>query len=372
MEWALPFFGGLVVAVVAILLWSRRKSEPKQDHNPFSLIQQQLDGIREQFQQQLTNQHSLLEKTHGTIGSRLDNAAKVVGELSSRMIRVEEVNRQVLEASKDIASLQQILRAPKLRGNFSELQLGDLLAQIMPTEHFQMQYTFANGERVDAVVHTAQGMVPIDAKFPLENFERLVAATTDEDKKNFRKQFVGDVRKHIDDIAKKYILPNEGTFEFALMYIPAENVYYEIVTRDIASGENFSIMNHALKKRVIPVSPNTFYAYLNTILLGLRGMQVEKRAKEIFAELAGLRKVCETLGENFGVLGKHIRNSQGSYEVVEKGISKINDKLERLSSAAGPVEVEDAEVAKVVILSGALSGGAKDPVATVDSSLRSE
>ncbi len=340
MEWIFGLLAGLVVALLGFVFWSRRRPSPKQDSNPFSIIQQQLDAIREQFQQQLTNQHSLLEKTHGTIGSRLDNAAKVVGELSSRMVRVEEVNRQVLEASKDIASLQQILRAPKLRGNFSELQLGDLLAQIMPQEHFQLQYTFRNGERVDAVVRTSQGIVPIDAKFPLENFERLVAATTDEEKKNYRKQFVGDVRKHIDDIAKKYILPQEDTFEFALMYIPAENVYYEIVTRDLSAGENFSIMNHALKKRVIPVSPNTFYAYLNTILLGLRGMQVEKRAKEIFAELSGLRKVCQSLGENFGKLGTHLKNAQGSYEVVDKGIGRIADKLDRLESAAQPAEVE--------------------------------
>ena len=338
MEWILALVAGGIVGGVGFF-WFSRKKNPVED-NSFLLIQQQLNSLREQLQQSLSGQHTLLEKTHGTIGSRLDNAAKVVGELSNRMIRVEEVNRQVLESSKDIASLQQILRAPKLRGNFGEMQLADLLSQILPLDHFELQYGFSNGERVDAVVRTAQGIVAVDAKFPMENFTQLISATTDEAKKNYRKQFVSDCRKHIDDIAKKYIRPEEGTFEFALMYIPAENVYYEVITRDTTFDETFSLMNHALKKRVVPVSPNTFYAYLNTILLGLRGMQVERRAKEIFGELSGIRKSCEILGENFGKLGTHLKNAQGAYDQVGKGIEKMGDKLERLESASHPEEIE--------------------------------
>lgn len=322
----------LILGLLGVMVWlglSRRRSQ--EEETPFSLLQEQLGAIRGELRQtmesHLKTHLALLQETRAGMDSRLDSAGKVFLSMESRMGRVEEATRQVLEVGKDIATLQQILKAPKLRGNFSEQLLGDLLAQMMPRDNFELQYTFRSGERVDAVIKTAQGLVSIDAKFPLENFQRCLSASGDEEKKTWRKAFLNDVKKHIDDIADKYVLPAEGTFEFALMYIPSENVYYEIVTRDLGTAENSSIMHHAMKRRVIPVSPNTFYAYLQTILLGLRGMQVEKRVREIVAELARLRKELSAFKVDFVLIGKHLGNAQNKFDESERRLSRLEDKL---------------------------------------------
>lgn len=308
--------GGLFLG---LWFWSRKKAPD----TSFLLLQQQLDAIRDQLRQTLEGNASRMD-------TRLDNAAKVFMNLETRMVKIEEVTRQVLEVGKDISTLQQILKAPKLRGNFSEQLLSDLLSQMMPQDNFELQYTFRSGERVDAVIKTAQGLVSIDAKFPLENFQRLVLCDNEDEKKALRKSFISDVKKHVDDIASKYILPAEGTFEFALMYIPAENVYYEIITRDLASGENASIVYYAMKKKVIPVSPNTFYAYLQTILLGLRGMQVEKRVKEVLTEMSRLKKDLDGFRGDFGKLGKHLSDALSSFEKSDKRLSRFEGRLTTL------------------------------------------
>lgn len=326
--WVLIILALIGLVGFAVSLFTKRRQT-----TPFLLLQQQLQALQTELREQAKGQLDLLEKSHQGIGQRLDNASKFFGGMESKMVKVEEAARQVLELGKEVADLQQILKAPKLRGNFSEQLLGDLLSQMMSQENFILQYTFENGERVDAVIKTAQRLVPIDAKFPLENFRRYVESKTEEEKALPRRLFVQDVRRHIDDIAKKYILPQEGTFEFALMYIPAENVYYEIVTKDIAAGETISIVDYALRKHVIPVSPNTFYAYLQTILLGLRGMQVQKRVREILQEMGGVRKDLTSFRIDFSKLGGHLRDALSSFEKSDKRLTRLEDKMASLDVA---------------------------------------
>lgn len=312
---SLILFSGLA-ALFAVWFWTKR-GEKKE--TPFLLLQQQLDGLRTEIREQSQNQLALMQKSQTGIGERLDTAAKFFGGMESKIVKVEEATRQVLELGRDITELQQILKAPKLRGNFSEQLLSDLLSQMMPQDNFILQHTFSNGERVDAVIRTSQYLVSVDAKFPLENFRRYGESKGDEEKLSYRKIFLNDVKKHIDDIARKYILPQEGTFEFALMYIPAENVYYEIITN--------STVHYALKKHVIPVSPNTFYAYLQTILLGLRGMQVQKRVKEILLEMGRVRKEMGTFHIDFAKLGGHLSDALSSFNRSEKRLTRLEDKI---------------------------------------------
>jgi DNA recombination protein RmuC len=257
------------------------------------------------------------------MNTRLDNATKVVGDLREKVGQIHEVG-------KAAAELVNILRAPKLRGGMGELFLSDLLAQILPPEHFNLQHRFKSGEAVDAVIQIGQKFVPVDAKFPLENFKRVIEAPTETERVAARKQFLRDVKKHVDAIASKYILPDEGTYDFALMYVPAENVYYETIIKDEASSDERQLFSYALEKRVIPVSPNSFYAYLQTVLLGLRGMKVEERALEILNTLARLRGDFERLQENFRVLGKHLANASSSYTDTEKTMVKLDAKLSQI------------------------------------------
>ncbi|MBI3755171.1 MAG: DNA recombination protein RmuC [Deltaproteobacteria bacterium] len=220
-----------------------------------------------------------------------------------------------------------MLRAPKLRGGLGELFLGDLLAQILPPTNYKLQYTFRNGTRVDAVIQFNQGLVPIDSKFPLENFKRLIESQTDEERKANKKRFVSDVKKHIDAIAGQYIQPDEGTFNFALMYIPAENVYYETIIKDESFGEEKGIAGYAFLKRVIPVSPNSFYAYLQTILLGLKGMEISGQAQEILSHLERLKGDFDRFLRDFEVVGSHLNNARTKYDEAGKRLEKFQDKL---------------------------------------------
>lgn len=359
----------LIVAGFAALFWfiSRKLGEVHKNDTSLLLIQQQIDGLRDHVRQNLDgtnqiftqqidnltrqvgehlqNQGQVMQQTHEGVGKRLDNAARVVGELQSRLGKLEEANLRIYEVGKDIASLQEILKAPKLRGNLGELFLGDLLSQLLPLENFILQYGFKNGEKVDAVVKLGENLVPIDSKFPLENFKKYLDAPGEAEKKAIRKVFLGDVKKHIDAIASKYIRPDEGTYDFALMYIPAENVYYEMVIREEAFDADFSVLAHAMKKRVIPVSPNNFYVYLNTILLGLKGLKVEQSAKEILVALARVQGDLGRFSEDFSKVGTHLNNARSAYESADKRLSRLGEKLEDM--------VLPAEVSPLKEISGA-------------------
>jgi len=308
-----------VLAVLWVLLRERAETQPNQGA---LMLQQQINALQQRlvfFGQTITEN---LHQSAASMNTRLDKAAEVVGDLREKIGQIHEVGKAAQE-------LVNIMRAPKLRGGMGELFLGDLLAQILPQEHYAMPYRFKSGEAVDAVIRIGPRLVPIDAKFPYENFKRVVAATAEAERVAARKQFLRDVKKHVDAIATKYILPDEGTYDFALIYVPAENVYYETIIKEDA-GEERQLFSYALAKRVIPVSPNSFYAYVQTILLGLRGMKVEERAQEILGELSRLRGDFEKIQENFRVLGRHLTNASGSYSETERTITKLDAKLSQI------------------------------------------
>jgi DNA recombination protein RmuC len=343
------FFAGLVVLCWFLLRRLRNLLAEKEDDKALLLIQQQIDQLRGQFSQVLESntqlihqqlgqllghvtdrmkeQSEILQRTQQNLGDRLDNAARVVGNVQKSLGGLEEANRKIYDVGKDIASLQEILRAPKLRGGLGEFLLGDLLGQVLPTDHFATQYAFRNGEKVDAVVKLGSSLVPVDSKFPLENFRRIIEGTTEEDKGRARRQFVADLKKHIDTIAAKYILPDEGTYNFALMYIPAENVYYETIIKDDALGGERSISQYAMSKNVIPVSPNSFYAYLQAIVLGLKGMKIDERAKEIIQYLNRLEGDFSRFKNEFDLIGRHLGHAQSSFQSAEKRLDRFAQKL---------------------------------------------
>jgi len=286
-------------------------------------VNEQLRGITEQVNRQLLD-------SSGEISKRLDNAARVIGDVQKNIGSLSEVSKQIFEVGKNISTLQEILQPPKLRGGLGEQFLGELLSQILPPQFFTLQYMFSNGERVDAVVRLGEKLVPIDSKFPLDNFKRIIECKTEEERRTNQKVFYRDVKKHIDDIASKYIVPQEGTYDFALLYIPAENVYYETITKDDSFGEEKGILNYALKKKVIPVSPNSFYAYLQVIVLGLKGFQIERHALEIQALLAGLGRELKAFQEDFQLVGKHLNNALSKFDDARKKLDKFSFKLEQI------------------------------------------
>jgi DNA recombination protein RmuC len=319
---ALSVLSFLLLLLLLALLLIRTKPKPQQSDQSLLMLQQQLNGLQQRLDAFGQTVADNLQQSTASMNTRLDNAAKVVGDLREKVGQIHEVG-------KAAAELVNILRAPKLRGGMGELFLGDLLAQILPPEHFKLQHRFKSGEAVDAVIRIGQKLVPVDAKFPYENFKRVIEAPSETERAAARKQFLRDVKKHVDAIATKYIVPDEGTYDFALMYVPAENVYYETIIKD-DGGEEHQLFSYSLEKRVIPVSPNSFYAYLQTVLLGLRGMKVEERAQEILGALTRLRNDFDKVQENFRVLGRHLTNASGSYADTEKTLTKLDAKLSQV------------------------------------------
>lgn len=297
-----------------------------------SLLTEQLRVINEQVNQQLQLVNQQLQNSSGQIGQRLDSAAKVIGEVRENIGKLSRTSEQIYEVGKNIASLQEILRPPKLRGGLGEQFLGELLSQILPSQFFTLQHQFLSGERVDAVVKLGEKLVPIDSKFPLDNFRRIIECKTEDEKKACQKVFYKDVKKHIDDIASKYIVPKEGTYDFALLYIPAENVYYETITKDESFGEDKGILNYALKKKVIPVSPNSFYAYLQVIILGLKGLKIEEHAREIQTLLVGLGKDLKDFQEDFRLVGRHITDARNRFDEARGRLEKFTFRLEQIEN----------------------------------------
>jgi DNA recombination protein RmuC len=338
----ISLFTLMCVTALAFLWHLRRSSNTDQT----SAVQQQMESLREQVAQSLSQnalllQHQLENVTHhlrsssGDINLRLDNAAKLYGELRNQLGQLSQANLQIQSMVKDVSTLQDILRPPKLRGGMGEVLLENLLREILPPEHYQFQYRFRSGDIVDSVIRLKEGLVPVDAKFPLDNFRRMLEATNDDDRRAARKEFARNVRKHIDDIHTKYILPDEGTFPFALMYIPAENVYYETIIRgDEEDDAEKALYAYATTRQVMPVSPNSFYAYLLTLAQGFRGMRIEERARDIIDHLNRLRLELDKFGEDFRKVGMHITNAQTRYNEAEKRFARFDEKL----AAAGDQE----------------------------------
>ena len=274
----------------------------------------------------------LIHEANQNIGSRLDSATKVVGDVREHLGKLEESNQRVYEIGKDISGLQDLLRAPKIRGGIGEYILEDLLRQIIPKKYYNLQYEFKNKERVDAVICLGGGMVPVDAKFPLENFRRMLEAEDEKKQLALKKNFISDIKNHIKKISEKYIVPDEGTFDFALMYIPAENVYYETIIKDEKIDEESGIFQYAIDKKVVPVSPNSFYAYLRVILLGLKGMAIEKNAKEVLLNISRIKGEFEKFGGDFAKIGRHLDNARVNYSDSEKRLIKLTDRLLNIES----------------------------------------
>lgn len=276
--------------------------------------------ISSQVNERLNQMNQSLQEANKIIGANLGSATSAFGNVKEQLGKLEETNKQIIAISRDISSLQELLRAPKFRGAMGETLLENLLSQVLPKEHYQAQYRFKNSDTVDAVIRLGERLVPVDAKFSLENFQKMIEAGDEPAKESFRKKFIQDIKNRINEIAAKYILPDENTYDFALMYIPAENVYYEVIIKE-------DIFSFSMSKKVIPVSPNTFYAYLQVICLGLRGLKVEENAKLILKSLSSLSIETDKFKEDFNTLGSHLVNANTKYSDAQKRLEKISERL---------------------------------------------
>ena len=264
-----------------------------------------------------------LEGLDGRLLTTQRNAGETATQIAEKLARVEAGTKSMLERANDLKRLEQALRPPKARGGFGELLLANLLADMLPSSAYALQHGFASGERVDAVIKVEK-LLPVDAKFPLEDVHRVLDAEDDEQRELAHRALTRGVKVHVDAIATKYIRPGEGTYDFAFMYLPAETVYYEI-----ACGGSGELQQYALSRRVFPVSPTTFHAYLTMIVFGLRGLQIERRAHEVMDYCGQLAKDFGRFKTDFDVIGKHIGNAQGKFGESQRWLDRFEERLER-------------------------------------------
>jgi DNA recombination protein RmuC len=309
-----------------------------------SLFDQRLTGMEDKLDRRLgdldTRVNGRLEGLDGRLLTSQQSAGQTATQIAEKLGRMEGATAHMLARAHDLAKLEQALRPPKARGGFGELLLGNLLRDRLPPDSYQLQYTFRDGERVDAVIKVER-LVPVDAKFPLDNFERVVEAGDDDAVRTLHeKAFARDLKGHVDAISQKYIRPAENTYDFALMYLPSESVYYELVC-----GKTGELLKYAHSKRVFPVSPTTFTSQLQVIALGLKGLQIEQHAEEVMAYVAQLAKDFERFRTDFEVVGKHIGNAQSKYGEADRRLERLGTRLERAAdwedAAVEPAEAHE-------------------------------
>jgi DNA recombination protein RmuC len=333
----------MVVVALGVIAWliNKRLSEiaqgSKQDQaltEWLKSMQASIDNTTKTLNQALSstskNLSDTLQKGNKDLNTRLDNAARLMAQIQKDAGRFAEL-------SLSMKNLQDYLRSPKLRGNIGEQVLKDLISQMFPKNSFFLQHSFKSGDKVDAAIRTDAGLLPIDAKFPAENFQRMIAAENEGEKEAAKKEFIKDVKKHITDIAKKYILPEEGTMDFALMYIPSEPIYYEVVNLT-------ELTESARQNRVYPVSPNTLYANLQVILLSFQGKEIEKRTRQVFTLLRAIQKDYTKLSDDLSVLNRHITNSYNQMANVNSGFALMGQKLSSTEALGEMVKEESKQL----------------------------
>lgn len=295
--------GLMIVGFAAVILLVNQKLSGLKDDQALGLMNQNLVGISQALNQ--TQQH---------MNERLDKAAQVFGSLQNELGKMQELGRSM----KDI---QDVLKSPKLRGNIGEQLMADLIKQHIPKSSFQLQHAFRSKETVDAVIKTKNGLIPVDAKFPAENFLKFTQAQSADEKAAAHKLFVADVKKQINDIARKYIVTDEGTVDFALMYVPGEAVYYEIMT-------NTELCDYAAGQRVYLVSPHSFYYFLQTVLLSLEGELVEAKAKEVMNYLKSIQSDSAKFGGELDLVNKHLSNAKTNMDRAVVSYEKLSGKIQ--------------------------------------------
>jgi DNA recombination protein RmuC len=316
----------VLVALAGLAAWlarsfsSLRVDSASQFESRNGAVERRLQGVIETMDRRLGELDTKVDR-------RLEHASQQTNAIHKQLGDVGRATANLAEQAKGLGQLQQLLRPPKARGGFGELLLGNLLADRLPPHAYSLQYGFKSGERVDAVIRVDR-LVPIDAKFPLDNFERIVEAQDDGSRELAEKQFARDVKIHIDAISQKYIRPDEGTYDFAFMYLPSEAIYYEL-----ACGKTGALLAYAHEQRVLPVSPTTFTAYLQVIVLGLKGLQIEQHAHEVMAYCAQLQKDFGRFRDDFDLVGKHLGNARNKFDDAEKRLSRFETKLEQATDS---------------------------------------
>ena len=325
-----------VGVVVAILLLLRKKSESsKQDEGSLLMLQQQLSQLANAVDNKLS-------ESNKNVQEQFKHSADIIRNVTEKLTKLDETNRQVVGFADQLKSLQDVLKNPKQRGILGEYYLETVLKNVLPPSSFQMQYGFTNGEIVDAVVFVDKRIIPIDSKFSLDNYNRMVQTNDPLEKKRLETAFINDLKLRIDETSK-YVRPEEKTMDFAFMFIPSEAVYYDLLINKVGviTEDTDNLIYYAGKKKVIVVSPTSFLAYLQTVLQGLRNQKISEQAQSIIKEVERLGKHIFTYSEHMKRLGQHLDTAVGSYNKAGKELEKIDKDVVKLTDGEAKIKIDE-------------------------------
>jgi DNA recombination protein RmuC len=338
----LGLFSGLLAALAVAFMLSRRSHSASTDDKGVLLLQNQLNELTRTLDQKIGESSKMMFET---VRGNATESAKIYSDVVERLARLDETSRQVIDFKEQIQSLQDMLKNPKQRGIVGEYYLETLLKNVLPPGSYQMQYPFPDGTIVDAVVFVKDKIIPIDSKFSLENYNRLTEIRDDAERARLEKVFINDLKNRITETSK-YIQPEQGTMEFAFMFIPHEAIYYDLIINKIGAltddTENL-IQRAASKYHVIIVSPTSFLAYLQTVLQGLKALQIEESAKEIRKRVDELGKHLGAYQTYFSKMGASLSTTVNHYNAAGRELGKIDKDVLRVTGASAGIAVEGIE-----------------------------
>ncbi len=339
--------GIMAVAIAALIyfLLRRQGKEKPEDNQAILIIQDQLKEMRQTLQNFGAQVDSKMGDSTKMFQQQFAQSAKIVRDVTERLTKLDETNKQVMGVAEQLQGLEDVLKNPKHRGILGEYFLENILKNILPPKNYQMQYEFKNGDIVDAVVFVKDKIIPIDSKFSLENYNRILQEKDVTKREELEKQFRADLKNRIDETAK-YIKPGENTMDFAFMFIPAEGIYYDLLVNQVGTVKvnTRDLIEYAFKERhVIIVSPTSFFAYLQTVLQGLRAMQIEESAKEIRKYVEMLQKHLLSYEEYLKKLGNNLGTTVNMYNKAYKEFGKVDKDVVKITGKAGgikPLQIE--------------------------------
>lgn len=339
MEYLLLFVLLLILVLLVVVTVKLTKKEEVKEDKSFILLQDQLERLTRTMDDRL---HRSQSELHQVLHRQDSEAKKLISEITRELTEVKEGNKQVFSMTEQLQNLEKVLTHQKQRGNLGEASLELILSNMLAPGQYEMQYRFKTGEVVDAVIHTKDGIIPIDAKYSLDNYQRLMNAEGEEDVTYFQSEFKKDIQKRIDETSK-YIKPEEGTLPFAFMFIPAEGIYYDLLVNQSTKGSvnTQNLIEYAYNKRkVIIVSPTTFYAYLQSVLFGFKAFKIEESAKHIEARVGELGRHIASYEEYFKKLGNTLGTTVNHYNSAYKELKKIDKDVTRITGSSPGVEPE--------------------------------
>jgi DNA recombination protein RmuC len=336
---AIAIIVGIVMLAQGLgLYFLLKRKESQKDDGTAPLLLQRLEGLERTLDSRMA--HSS-QQMHETMRSQLGESSRLIKEITEEITSVKEIGRQTQTYAEQLQSLQDLLKNPKQRGILGEYYLETVLKNVLAPGMYQMQYPFENGEIVDAAVFVQEKIVPIDSKFSLDNYNRFVSQPVGSaERAAAEKAFVNDLKLRISETAK-YIRPEENTMEFAFMFIPSEGIYYDLLTNQVGAGEDENLIQRAAgKHKVIIVSPTSFLAYLQTVLQGLKAMEIEKRAEEIQKRVGELGRHVGSYEEYYKKLGTALGTAVSHYNSGKKELGKIDKDVYRIAGEKVGIELD--------------------------------